>query len=196
MQLLLPFGGVIGADTMKTKNQNWVANIFIIIATLARLLPHPANVTPVGAVSLVGGSKLNGIYKWAVPFVVLALSDYLLGIFKGVEPWSVVTPFIYGAFAVNIFLGRFIKGEHRYLKLGGLSMAASLQFFAISNFGVWMQGMLYPKTVAGLAQCYTMALPFLTNTLLGDMVWSLALFTVIERAASWGQKRSLQSAHS
>ena len=119
MQLLLPFGGVIGADTMKTKNQNWVANIFIIIATLARLLPHPANVTPVGAVSLVGGSKLNGIYKWAVPFVVLALSDYLLGIFKGVEPWSVVTPFIYGAFALNIFLGCFIKGEHRYLKLSG-----------------------------------------------------------------------------
>ncbi|MDP2600792.1 MAG: hypothetical protein Q8P84_08705 [Deltaproteobacteria bacterium] len=181
---------------MKTKNQNWVANTFIVVATLARLLPHPANMTPVGAVSLVSGSKLNGMYKWVVPFVALALSDALLGIFKNVTPWDSVTFFIYGAFAINIFLGRFIAGQHRYLKLGGLSVFASLQFFLLTNFGVWMQGLLYPKTVAGLAQCYTMALPFLTNTLLGDLVWSLALFTVIERAASWGQKRSLQSAHS
>lgn len=169
-------------------------NLLILLAVLGRFLPHPSNVTPVGAISLVGGAKLDKIWKWAVPFIALALSDYLLGIFKGVTPWSVVTPFIYGAFAINIFMGRFINGNHRYLKLSGLSVIASLQFFLISNFGVWMEGLLYPKTVVGLSQCYTMALPFLTNTLLGDMVWSLALFTIIERAASWGQKRSLQSA--
>ncbi len=171
-------------------------NLLILLAVLGRFLPHPSNVTPVGAVSLVGGAKLDKIWRWAVPFIALALSDYLLGIFKGVTPWSIVTPFIYGAFAINIFLGRFIKGDHRYLKLGGLSLVASLQFFLISNFGVWAEGVLYPKTAAGIVQCYTMALPFLTNTLFGDLVWSLALFTIIERAAQWVQKRSLQSVHS
>ena len=179
---------------MKTQTkQTQLANGLIILSILARLLPHPANVTPVGAVSLVGGAKLSRIWKWTIPFIALLLSDFLLGIFFHLRPWSFVTPFIYASFAINILLGSRVGGSHRYLKLGALSLVGSLQFFCISNFGVWMEGTLYAKTFAGLAQCYTMAIPFLGNTMMGDLCWAAGLFTLIEWIQLWIQSPKTES---
>ena len=173
---------------MKTETkQNGLASALLLLSLLGRLLPHPANVTPVGAVSLVGGAKLQQFWRWVVPFFAVALSDYFLG-------WSFASLFVYASFAVNILLGSRIGTSNRYLKLGALSLVGSLQFFLLTNFGVWMEGVLYAKTFGGLVQCYTMALPFLSNTLLGDLCWSFGLFTLIDRGQVWLQKRTLQSA--
>lgn len=162
-------------------------NLLIVLAALGRLIPHPSNVTPVGAVSLVSGSRLNGLWRWGTPFVALVLTDIFLG-------FSYTTPFVYACFAVNIFLGRFIRGDKRYLKLGGLCAAGSLQFFVLTNLGVWLEGLLYPPTLAGLGQCYLAAIPFLKNTLLGDLAWAYGLFAVIDRVQVWSAKKTLQAA--
>jgi hypothetical protein len=37
---------------------------------------------------------------------------------------------------------------------------------------------MYPKTWAGLAECYTLAIPFFRATVVSDMVFSLAFFSV------------------
>ncbi|MDO8493797.1 MAG: hypothetical protein Q7S68_00470, partial [Deltaproteobacteria bacterium] len=92
---------------------------------------------------------------------------------------------------INILLGQKIGGEKRYLKLGTYSIVGGLQFFLLTNFGVWVEGLLYAPTATGLVQCYAMALPFLTNTLLGNLVWSFGLFFVIERSQLWIRNRSL-----
>ncbi len=55
-------------------------------------------------------------------------------------------------------------------------MMASVLFFIITNFGAWLVGNLYPKTLAGLVSCYVAAIPFFRNTLLGDAVYTLVLF--------------------
>jgi len=178
----------------KEKKQTWLANGLILISVLGRLLPHPANVTPLGAVSLVGGAKLTKLWRWTVPFVALILSDILLSFFFNYHAFTLVTLFIYASFAINILLGRFIKGNKRYFKLGGLVLVGSLQFFIITNFGVWMEGLLYAKTFPGLVQCYTAALPYLRNSLLGDLCWSFVLFTLIDRSQVWLQNRSPQTA--
>lgn len=170
-----------------TKQQTWLPNLLILVSIFGRLIPHPANVTPVGAVSLVGGAKLNRLWRWTVPFIALALSDLFLG-------FSFATPFVYASFAINILLGQWIQGDNRYLKLGGLCAAGSLQFFLITNLAVWLEGLLYPPTLSGLAQCYTAGLPFLKNTLLGDLAWSYGLYVVIDRAQAWVTKRTLQTA--
>ena len=49
-------------------------------------------------------------------------------------------------------------------------------FFIVTNFGVWLVGNLYPKTLAGLAGCYVAAIPFFRNTLAGNVVYTLVLF--------------------
>jgi hypothetical protein len=56
----------------------------------------------------------------------------------------------------------------------------SLIFFAITNFGVWAFSGMYPLTVEGLTACYVAALPFLQHTIIGDMLWAVALF-----ASAW-----------
>jgi hypothetical protein len=37
---------------------------------------------------------------------------------------------------------------------------------------------MYPKTWAGLTECYTLAVPFFRTSLVADMVFSLAFFSV------------------
>ena len=48
----------------------------------------------------------------------------------------------------------------------GTILKSSILLFFISNFGVWLLG--YPNTLAGFIGCYTLALPFLINTIIGD----------------------------
>jgi hypothetical protein len=52
----------------------------------------------------------------------------------------------------------------------------SLAFFAISNFAVWAFSGMYSLDFAGLTQCYVAALPFLQNTVAGDLFWTVVLF--------------------
>ena len=52
-------------------------------------------------------------------------------------------------------------------------LKSSLLFFIISNFGVWLVG--YPNSFAGFLACFTMALPFFVNTILGDFFFYYAL---------------------
>ena len=45
--------------------------------------------------------------------------------------------------------------------------------FESTNFGVWLLG--YPNTIAGFISCYTLALPFFINTILGDLFFTHTL---------------------
>jgi hypothetical protein len=60
--------------------------------------------------------------------------------------------------------------------VAGAALGASVLFFLGSNLGVWAGGVLYPRTLAGLAACYIAALPFFGATLLGDLLYAALLF--------------------
>ena len=64
--------------------------------------------------------------------------------------------------------------------LGAIS--SSVLFFIITNFAQWISDPFYAKTGAGLAQCFTMAIPFFGSTALGDMFYVGVLFGVYELA--------------
>lgn len=162
-----------------------LAQSFILIGVMARLLPHPPNVTPVAAVALLGGAKLKGFWRWIVPIFLMGLSDNLLGWFYGIEPFSPVTPFIYGSFLINIILGILLPRRFSYKRMGALSVIGAIQFFLITNFGVWTTQTLYPMTFAGLLQCYTMALPFLGYSALGDLFWVFGLYLAMQKTEVW-----------
>ena len=57
-------------------------------------------------------------------------------------------------------------------------MLGSLQFFLLTNLGVWLvgDGHLYPRTPAGLMACYVAALPFFGRTLAADLGYATVLF--------------------
>jgi len=64
-------------------------------------------------------------------------------------------------------------------KIGNIffaSVTASVVFFVLTNFGVWLSSPFYAKTGAGLAACYTAAIPFFHQTLLSDLFFVGLLF--------------------
>jgi hypothetical protein len=67
--------------------------------------------------------------------------------------------------------------------IGGSSLVSSVLFFLLSNFIVWLTASetmppayQYPKTLGGLLECYTLALPFFGNSLRGDFYYTGLLF--------------------
>lgn len=147
-------------------------------AIAVRLLPHPGNMTPVGATALFGGANLARPWNYLAPLLVLFVTDLFLG-------FHALMPFVYGSFVVSVFLAeRFLKQSVTTKKLIALATANALIFFLVTNFAVWLEGRLYPPTISGLIESYAMGLPFLRNMLIGDLGYTLGIFGLY----AWAQK--------
>ena len=142
----------------------------IVLAAALRLVPHPPNFTPIGAMALFGGAYLGR--QWlalAAPLGALLLSDLVLGFHGGM-------PFVYGSVALIALIGWAVARQKTPLAIAGAALASSVLFFAVTNFGVWLTSGMYPATLSGLAACYVAAIPFFQNTLAGDLFFSALLF--------------------
>lgn len=150
----------------------------ILSAAAMRLVPHPPNVTPIAAMALFGGVYFTSRRAaFLMPLVAMYLSDLALGFFVyhfGLFHWFM--PFVYASFVITVFLGLLIRCRLTPLTIGGAALAGSIQFFIITNFGVWLVSDLYPKTAAGLVDCYIAAIPFFRNMLAGNAFYTLVLF--------------------
>lgn len=85
---------------------------------------------------------------------------------------------VYLSFIGIVLLGKLFihKIKIKNVVLG--SLAASLSFFMITNFGVWLGNPAWPQNAAGLGGCYAFALPFFGNTLAADLLFSSVLFSI------------------
>lgn len=142
-----------------------------VLGALARLLPHPANFTPVGAMSLFAGARISGYQAYLIPLVLMAVTDPILG-------YHATIPFIYGSFLLNVWIGRRFLKTVNFQRLGLAVLLGSLQFFLLTNAGVWLTGGIYPHTGAGLLACYAAAIPFYGRSLAGDLLYTAALFSL------------------
>lgn len=141
------------------------------LAIASRLLPHIPNFTAASAVALFGAAQYNKkIVAFLVPLVIVFVSDLLLGgLYKGAE-W------VYASYMVIAGLGFLLKNNVTFIRVVGLSVVSSLVIYVISDFGVWLDGGLYPHTREGFITCYVAALPFLRNWLLSDLLYGGLLF--------------------
>ncbi|MEO8148672.1 MAG: DUF6580 family putative transport protein [Bacteroidia bacterium] len=162
--------------------RNTVIFSMICIAALFRLIPleyRMANFTPVGAIALFGGAFItNKKYAILLPLSVMFISDIILQI-TGQHGFHMLMPWVYGSFVLITLLGRFVQKLQRGYSSVVLTMVAplfsSIIFFFISNFGVWVNGDVH--TGLSLAQCYIDGIPFYKGTVLGDVFFTMLLFT-------------------
>lgn len=147
-----------------------------LFAALLRILPHLPNFTPIGGLALYSGGRLRGRFGWAVPFVLLFITDMGISFIHGHAFYHSTMPFVYLAFGINVLLGRFLIQSDRAPRIFGTALIASIQFFVVTNLGVWLVGGLYPLTTEGLTLCFAAALPFFGGTLIGDLVFTGVLF--------------------
>ena len=146
-----------------------------VLSALGRLVPHAPNFTPLGASCLFAGSRISGWLAYLLPLAVMVATDPLLGGYT----WS--TPILYLSFLISVRIGRGMLAQPTAVRVGAAAFLSSLQFFVLSNFAVWLAGIVrgtsyYSHDLAGLGSCYAAALPFWGRTLAGDLVFSAALF--------------------
>lgn len=141
----------------------------ILTGVLSRLIPHPPNFTPVGGLALFAGATVAGPAAFLLPLAVMLIADLVLGFHSTLL-------YVYGSFLLIVLLGRLLRNKKGIARLTGSSLAASLLFFLITNFGAWLTWDFYPKTPSGLLASYTAALPFFRNTILGDLFYSVTFF--------------------
>ena len=148
----------------------------IIAAAIVRLLPHPPNFAPIAAMALFGGAYFNKkVFAFVIPLAALFLTDMFLGFHNTM--WAV-----YLSFVVIVGLGMVLLQKKNVVRIILASVSASLLFFVVTNFALWATDTLYPTSAAGLAACYTAAIPFFHNTLIGDLFFTGAMFGLFELA--------------
>lgn len=160
-----------------------VAVLLVLFAALSRLIPHLPNFTPIGAMALFGAAYFsNRIVAFAIPLISLWISDLLLNniiysiYFDGFVWFHSGFYWSYGSIILIGFIGHFILKMIKFKNVILASLSASLLFFIVSNFGVWMSGFLYTKDFAGLVTCYVAGVPFFGNMIMGDLFYSALLF--------------------
>lgn len=176
---------------MFTKQHKYVALIIIVSAVAMRLVPHIPNFAPLAAAALFSAAFLPKKYALFVPLVAAMISDYLLLYispfgnpvfnFSHIQPLSALfngtTMYVWGSFMICGLLGLLLRNKQSVWRVGGVSVLSSIQFFLITNFGVWAAG-AYSRDWSGLMASYVAGLPFLRWTLLGDLFYAACFFGI------------------
>ncbi len=172
---------------MKNINKfNFILGL-VIAGVLSRIIPHLPNFTAVGATALFAGSMMKP--KWVaylLPLFILWLSDLFLnnGIYKNMYPeyyqgwvWT-GNIWVYTGFVLITLAGNYFIKEIKVKSILKASLTASMLFFLLTNFGVWLNNPMWPQSFGGLMNCYTFALPFFWNTLAADLLFSGLIFGI------------------
>lgn len=144
----------------------------IIVAVVWRVINHSLVIAPnlelITAASALAAITFGLDAAIIVPISSIIISDLIIGN-------SSIFVFTWTSFAIiglsSTVLRKFNdRPKTQILYSIGFAIIASLLFFAITNFGVWVQGW-YPSTISGLVECFVMAIPFYRTMLIGNVIF-------------------------
>tara|TARA_B100000427_G_C15411579_1_gene552260 strand:- start:437 stop:940 length:504 start_codon:yes stop_codon:yes gene_type:complete len=142
---------------------------FIMLGILTRVIPHPPNFTAIGAIALFGGAFIKEKrLALIIPTIIMLISDLIMG-------YELILS-VYISFIIMVSLGWLLRLKQTIWKIINISVLGSLLFFLITNFSVFLTSSMYPKSIIGLIECYTLAIPFFINTLLANVIYSIIMF--------------------
>lgn len=156
---------------------------FIILGMMSRLLPHPPNFTAFNAIALFSICSFGNLgFSFFTAFSTMLISDLVFGFHSSMV-------FVYFSFGLIVLMGYGLKAKRTLMRTIFLLIASSFLFFMITNFGVWLDGSMYPKTLLGLEACYVAGIPFLVNDLMGTLLYGGVLYAIsILRAGQYWQR--------
>jgi hypothetical protein len=147
----------------------------ILLAAISRLFPHIPNFTPIASMALFGGVYFSDKrLAFIVPLLAMFISDVALEITTG---WGFHNTliYVYGAFMITSAIGLYVRKNTNVQTVIAASLISSFLFFIVTNFGVWAaNGFIGGAT--GLGATYVLGIPFMTNTLVGDLFFNGILF--------------------
>ncbi|MEO8146317.1 MAG: DUF6580 family putative transport protein [Bacteroidia bacterium] len=163
--------------------------ILMLGAALSRMIPHPYNFAPIGALGLFGAAYFS--QRWLailLPLISLWISDIVINNTLYAKYYNGFTIFydewywIYGTLALTSVIGFYTLKTVNVKTVLGSSLIASALFFLLTNFACWPGNNSYSQNLDGLMQCYAAGVPFFKGTLAGNLFYSALLFGGFELA--------------
>jgi len=158
----------------QTPSWQWVLLIILFLA-FSRLIPHPPNFTPLGAMALLAGANFKDLrIALIIPLVAMLISDALLGFHSSML-------YVYCAVAIIILGSHLLIKRCTLLNMTVGAVTSAVVFFIVTNFGAWLSHDMYPHTLAGLQQAYIAGLPFFKNTLVSNLIFTAVGFFALRQ---------------
>lgn len=154
----------------------------IALGAATRFLPHPANLTAVGATAIFAGVVFPKRWGIWLPLLIMIVSDVFIG-------WHKLVLFTWGSMALYVLLGWAMRKRKKTGAIVAATIIGSTQFFLITNWAVWQFETMYPHTFSGLLASYVAGLPFYRNMLVGDVVYVGILFGLFALAQQFVRQR-------
>ena len=171
---------MVSIQDMLNKNIIYFGLIMIVVSLL-RFVPHPPNMTPVIAVSILAVTWFKRpVFQFGFPLLIMLLTDMVIGFH-----W--LMPVVYLSIMCAGLTGFILKKRSSFSTILGSGLVSSIIFFMITNFGVWVVSSMYPKTVLGLMSCYVAAIPFFHNTVIATVGVLFGVFGLNYAIKRWFQ---------
>jgi len=158
-----------------------IAILSILVRTVPALHLWP-NFSPIGALALFSGALFwNKKWMFVIPVGAMSASDTIKEITAPGTGFYPDMVYVYASFFAIILLGMIIKNTKRPLSILGASIAGSVLFFLVTNFGAWMMNnptsfIIYTRNFSGLIACYASGIPFFKYTLFSDLLFNGVFF--------------------
>ncbi len=170
------------------KSLIFVFALLILAASLYRAWDgRPFGFAPQIAMALFAGSVIsNRKFAFLVPVLSMLASDIFYQVLYN-QGLTNIQGFYSGQWqnylliASVTVIGFFINKES-ILKIAAGSLAGAVYYFVVSNFLVWIGGGLdinnqpYPKSFAGLTECFAAGLPFFKWSVYSTLIFSGIFF--------------------
>lgn len=157
-----------------------LAYLFLVLALAVRIFSGVGvfgtmGFSPLGASLLFFGSRMPRKH-YLIALAALMAADVYITNYRYGMPVNVDEGFTWAWYLGAFFLGSLLKNRVKPLYVAGAALGSAVSFYVVSNFGVWLAGILYPRTWQGLVACYTAAIPFFQRGIQSDMLFSFVLF--------------------
>ena len=171
---------------IKSPSIRSIAAVLFVVAVFLRLTPHAYNVAAIGALGMFVGCHWSARMGVLISLAAMALSD-VLGHFLQIGSMGFYSTAlmltVYLSMGFSGLIGKLIQrlnaAWHLPLWAGvpGGALLSTAVFFLVTNFASWLDPqMMYPPTLVGLMECYVAGVPFVQNTLIGNMLFSALFF--------------------
>jgi hypothetical protein len=165
----------------QTKPEFLLAMALVVVGISTRLLFYWLGIHNFNALTasvLFAGAYLQrSKWAYAIPLVMLLVTDAVIGFYDAGQ-MSVV----YVSYALTLLIGMLYAKKPSLLAFAGVTLGGTAVFFLVSNFALWPFYNQYPHTFDGIIESYTLALPFVKNSLMSNMLFSAILFGSFEMA--------------
>lgn len=166
---------------MKSNRVVQVLGLIFGVVILRLVFMTIPNFAPFIGFSLFGAAVFKKQWMaWLIAGLAFFISDLVINnfIYSFYETFKIGTEntvFSILAFGAIVLFGRAVL-RNRITIVNSIfsALGGGVIFFLISNFGVWLFGFMYPKTMVGLISCLAAGVPFIHGSLIGSVFFTLS----------------------